>query len=48
MKTLETLKSEAYDCLVQVEAWQAKLAEANKAIKDWKEDIKPSEVTGTE
>ena len=40
MKNLEQLKAEAYDCLVQVEAWQKKLKEANQAIADYKEPEK--------
>lgn len=34
--TLEQLKAEAYDCLVQIEQWQAKLREANQKIANWK------------
>lgn len=34
MKTLEQLKSDAYDCLVQIEVWQKKLQEANQAVSN--------------
>ena len=30
--TLEQLKAQAYDCLVQVEQWQLKLKETNQQI----------------
>lgn len=36
MKTLEELKAGAYDCLVQLEAWQRNLKEANDAIANFK------------
>lgn len=34
VKTLEQLKAEAYDCLVQVESWQLKLREVNTKIAE--------------
>ena len=36
-KTLEELKSIAYDALVQIEAWQKNLKKANEAIANYKE-----------
>jgi len=46
MKTLESLKAQAFDCLVQIEAWQKKLKEVNEAITNFKLET-TSEVTGT-
>lgn len=46
MKTLESLKAQAFDCLVQIEAWQKKLKETNEAIANYKLET-TSEVTGT-
>lgn len=45
MKTLEQLKAEAYDCLVQLEGWQNRLKEANEAVLNYKpaEDSSESE-----
>jgi hypothetical protein len=34
--TLDALKAQAYDCLVQIERWQAKLRAANEAIANYK------------
>lgn len=34
--TLEQLKAEAYDCISQIELWQAKLREKNQQIANWK------------
>ena len=36
MKTLETLKSEAYDCVVQVQQWTKKLKEIDLQIANFK------------
>lgn len=46
MKTLIELKSYAFDCLVQIEAWQKNLRETNEAIANYKLET-TSEVTGT-
>ena len=40
MKTLDQLKSHAYDCLVSIEAWQKELAATNKLISEWREPEK--------
>ena len=32
---LDQLKAHAYDCLAQIEAWQAKLKQANEGIADY-------------
>lgn len=52
--TLEQLKSNAYDALVQVEAWQNKLKVINQEIATYKSEssgtesiVATSEVTGT-
>jgi hypothetical protein len=42
--TLQELKSQAYDALVQIENWQMKLKETNQQIMNWKEEEKPVEV----
>lgn len=40
--TLQELKSAAYDALVQVEQWQAKLRELNQQIVSFKEEEFPA------
>lgn len=34
--TLNDLKVQAYDCVVQIETWQLKLQEINKQIQNFK------------
>lgn len=46
MKTLESLKAQAFDCLVQIEAWQKNLKAVNESIANYKIET-TSEVTGT-
>jgi hypothetical protein len=41
--TLEEAKAQAYDAIVQIENWQAKLRELNQLIIKLKEEIKPVE-----
>lgn len=42
MTTLEQLKADAYDCIVQIEQWQLKLREANQKIASYKPPEKTS------
>jgi hypothetical protein len=37
LPTLDALKARAYDCVVQIESWQAKLRAINSAIANYKE-----------
>lgn len=46
MKTLEFLKAQAFDCLVQIEAWQKNLKAVNAEIANYKLKT-TSDVTGT-
>lgn len=50
MKTIEELKAYAYDCIANIEYWQAKSREANQAIAEYiaKEQEKQAEVTDPE
>ncbi len=46
MKTLESLKAQAYDCIAKVEFWQKNLKAVNESIANYKIET-TSEVTGT-
>lgn len=41
--TLEQLKAIAYDCLIQVQNWQAKLQQVNEQIQNYPPVVKSPE-----
>lgn len=44
METLEQLKAQAYDCIVQIEQWQIRLRETNQKISNFREGENPGKV----